>query len=154
MIYYKASIQAYGNYLYFHLRNAPTTSHIVGITDLSSTSVLAISPLTHTKSENLLAANVTSSFLFNSSSYIFGTEPGTSTSVTFTSTTTTDLFSFVTFANKIYYVSYPQNTFPINITFEAPCTPSLASSFDYSNSSALPSWITYVQNPLTSTQSI
>lgn len=111
---------------------------------LSSSNLITVTNLTHTKTENLVSIGTVSSLVFNGSTY-----PLASNTTTVTPFTGSTLNIFQTFPNKTF--SYPIQSTSLTIKVEGPCSIA-ASSFSYTFSPVLPTWLTYSATGSSSTQ--
>lgn len=108
--------------------------------------MITVTNYSHAKSENLSQISTASTLVFDTNTYMLTSTLQTAPSLV---PTLTPLNPFVTFPDKTF--SYMSPSLPISINVEAPCS-STASSFSYSFTPALPSWLTYSPTGSTSTQ--
>ncbi len=144
MAFYKCSVHTFDGEMYFPIYKNPNTGILTSLSILSSSSLITVTNYSHTKLEMQAQIN-TSSFL------VFTLDPHPLTSNTTTSTyftlTMTPASSFMTFPQKTF--SYT-GSLPPDVKVEGPCS-TTASTFGYTSSEALPSWLTFTSTGATST---
>ena len=135
----------------FHLFNDHLNGWIERVGLFSNSSVLTFTSLTHTPTLFMAASNTTSSRFFNASTYPLTSSGDSLTTITAPTISNISTSEFCSFAPKTFYVSFnPSADTPVAV--EAPCTKSISSSFNISNSVALPSHIQFTQTSSNSTQ--
>lgn len=122
-----------------------SASIIVRLDELRSNNMIAVTNITHNKTELIASDIIASAEVFDGLDLPF--TPLTLTSTTFTPINIS-LNIFVTFSNRTF--SYMDPSLPMSVSVEAPCSFN-ASAFSYTFSPALPSWLTYTPTGLTST---
>jgi len=142
----KNAVNCFNGELYFHLYKNNTVGIVTSLSDLVSSSLITISTATFTLSQNLAQTHTNSTLVFNGTTYPLTSN--TTSSTTLTGSTLTGSLTFFVFANKTFSLLFPSS--PYTLTVEAPCT-SAASSFDYTLTPSLPSWLTCTPTNSTST---
>jgi len=148
----KNAVLVFEGVLYLPLWKDEKNGIVTGLSDLNNSSPLVtISTPTFTLSENLAQTSTTSTLVFDGTTYplttvLFG---GSNPSTPLTGSSLTTLSSLMTFPPKTFILPWPSSSLTLNI--EAPCSYT-TSSFDYTLTPSLPSWLTYTPTSSTSTQ--
>jgi len=145
MAYYKNAVVSFNGMLYFHLYKDDNTGILTSLSQLASSSLTLLTIPTTVINENL-TPNHTNSALTITNTFPLNYISKTSSPVA--STTFTTLTSFITFIDRTYSMHVPAA--PVTLYIEAPCT-SVASTYDYSLVTPVPTWLTNTLDSFNST---